>query len=364
MNITIIDTTLREGRQSIFSNKILSIQDKYLKLVKNIGIKDIEIYHPYTKKEDYTLFLKLTKSFPKINFFAHSYLQKESIDLLVKDKNVLAFSTSIPYPFTEKVFNVINTFLKKTKNKKIRIGIENAFSYNKSDLQKILSFLSDNNKITRIGILDTLGVASVDKIKEIMNIIKNTNLKLKDIEFHFHNDYGTAAYNAAFVMKAWDDKYGALCLSASMLGMGERNGILSFGDILVNGSKFNCLGDYSISFYKELVDLMSSNDISFQRDPLSKYYFSHCANSHIMGQINQSKYESVNPKLFGMEHQFVFSSSTGKDIYFNFAKSIIPESIFIDRDNLKTKILLYLKNNKKDFILIDELKTIIHSMYQ
>ena len=112
----------------------------------------------------------------------------------------------------------------KPHNLEIRFSGEDSF---RSDFREILKLNStvDRLGVNRVGIADTVGSATPREVFEKVSILHQA--VDYDIETHFHNDTGCAIANAQCALEA-----GATHVDTTVLGIGERHGITSLGDLV------------------------------------------------------------------------------------------------------------------------------------
>jgi isopropylmalate/homocitrate/citramalate synthase len=359
MKIKLLDSTLREGRQSINHTELFKILYDYIELVNKIGIKDMEFINPFSTSSDFNIFKNLVAKFPNTNFYAHGYLNMNNMNMFLNEDSISYISTFIPFPINNESILCLKYLLKNSKGKKIRIGIENAPSYSKKNLTKIFFLLSKFDSVSRIGILDTLGILTPKTTLELTKTVNNIFLDRSDLEFHFHNDFGLAAGNAFIVINNLKKIHNNLFFGVSVFGLGERNGILSIGDMFSIYIKENIINDYSFTYYGELLNFLESKNLIFNRDPICKNSFNHFANSHILGELEKNKYSVITPTIFGLKNEYIFNSLTGGDIYISIAKNSLKFSQNIDKINLKKYIVKNINLKKEKYLYYNEVIILI-----
>ena len=78
--------------------------------------------------------------------------------------------------------------------------------------------------VNRLGVADTVGVATPSRSTMVHQLVRLTGL---DVEFHGHNDSGCAIANACAALEG-----GATHIDTTVLGIGERNGITPLGGLV------------------------------------------------------------------------------------------------------------------------------------
>jgi 2-isopropylmalate synthase len=272
MKIGLIDSTFREGKQSVCFSEIIKIKGDYLRLIQKMGVLDVEYGNPFTSEKDFSEYKILRKKFPRINFYVHIFLSKENVERLEKEKIIDCVSPFVRLPLSqEDKTNLEKLFSRKTK--KLRVSVENASGTNYTQVKKFVEFLSKEKQVTRIGFSDTLSLFTPKKIDSFIQKISKCNIKNKEVEFHLHNDYGLASANAFQIMSN-PNKFKNIYFSVSIFGVGERNGILSHGDVLAN---------------------------------LTRVKVKH--------ELNLKEYGKISPKQFGVSEKFLFNKFTDKKVF-------------------------------------------------
>lgn len=125
---------------------------------------------------------------------------------------------------------------RNSKGLEVRFSSEDSF---RSDLVDLLTLYKavDQAGVHRVGIADTVGVASPRQVYDVVRTLRGVISQRTDIETHFHNDTGCAIANAFCALEAGATREctklsGSLCanlccsdVDTSVLGIGERNGI-------------------------------------------------------------------------------------------------------------------------------------------
>lgn len=129
---------------------------------------------------------------------------------------------------------------------------------------------------------------------------------------HCHNDRGLALANALDGMRA-----GASIIDASVLGLGERAGIVDLATLLaVLAQDFPGCGSWRLEHVAELYDLVSR----FSGVPVPAHFpvmgrsaFSHCAGVHSQAALHEPRlYQSLDPAPFRRAPEFVLDHMSGR----------------------------------------------------
>ena len=233
-----------------------------------------------------------------INLFmgTSSYLQKASHGKNIAEVTRLA---------TEMVLYV------KSKGRFARFGAEDAFRTNLDDLLYICAAL-DEIGVDQVDFPDTVGGATpfevYDRIREFAR-----RFKFK-IEYHGHNDTGSAIANAHAALEA-----GAICINTTVLGIGERNGICPTSGLI---GRLYSLDPSLVAKYNlkelpkldRLVATMLGVPIPHDMPITAPNAFTHKAGVHTKAILQDSQaYEVLKPEDFGIRRTLdIASRITGK----------------------------------------------------
>ena len=313
-NLYFSDTTLREGRQSEGSHITEEAAIDWAKLIDEIGFEYIELNHPASSKSAYrqlerTVNLGLkTKVATHVRCLAQDV--KLAIDTGVKSINTLVSIDPRTYkahgmPF-EKVLENLYQVVKLTKKHKIelRVSLEHALTTPLEKAKKAYQKIASVEGVDRVGVADTTGIALPEKLKKYALSVYRLIPNQMAIQFHIHNDHGLAAASFYELLKLAQAGKRKAMFDISIAGFGERNGILSHGDVLsilyvIN--KAECKKKYKISAYAKLVKFIEKQigiPIS-RRDPLNPWAFSHSAGPHLDGMLKGGVYQLIKPEDFG-----------------------------------------------------------------
>ncbi|KAI3644282.1 hypothetical protein MP228_010446 [Amoeboaphelidium protococcarum] len=309
-NFSIIESTLREGEQ--FANAFFDREKKIeiAKALDEFGVEYIELTSPAASqqsREDCEAICKLgLKSKILTHVRCHMDDARIAVETGVDGLDVVIGTSSILREFshgkdmnyiTEKAIEVVNYI--KSKGLEVRFSSEDSF---RSDLVDLLNIYRTMDRIgvNRVGIADTVGVASPRQVYELVRTLRS--VVSCDIECHFHNDTGCAIANAYAALEA-----GATHIDTSVLGIGERNGITPLGGLVARMYTVN--KDYIKSKYKlhmlRDIENLVADAVSVQV-PFNNYITGYCAFTHKAGihakaiLNNPSTYEILKPEDFGM----------------------------------------------------------------
>lgn len=222
----------------------------------------------------------------------------------------------------------------------VRFSCEDTFRSDTSDLLKIYKAM-DELKVLRVGLADTVGVASPLEVYELTRQVRRA--VSCDIEFHTHDDTGCCIANAFVAVQG-----GATHIDTCVLGIGERNGITPLGGFLARLYTINkpyITGKYNLKLVPELERYVAEQvgiDIPFNNYVTGAAAFTHKAGVHSKAVMqNPESYEVVDPSDFGVSrHVAIAHRLTGWHAVAQRAKYL---NISISESSVK-KATNYIKN--------------------
>jgi len=198
----------------------------------------------------------------------------------------------------EAAVEVISFIKQQRPGIEVRFSTEDSFRSSWEDLFRVYQAV-DELGVDRVGIADTVGVATPFEVYELVSELKER--VRAEIEFHGHNDSGCAIANSYAALKA-----GATCVDTSVLGIGERNGITPLGGLIARLYALdpNLVRKYNLRMLKrldEMVARMVGVDIPFNNYITGITAFTHKAGIHAKAILNEpGTYEILNPEEFGL----------------------------------------------------------------
>lgn len=314
----IIESTLREGEQ--FANAFFDTETKVkiARALDEFGVEYIELTSPASSEQSRKDCETIAKLGLKAKILTHVRCNLEDarlavetgvdgVDVVIGTSSYLrehSHGKDIPY-IIKTAIEVIEYV--KSQKKEIRFSSEDSF---RSDLVDLLRIYSEVDKVgvTRVGIADTVGVATPREVYELVRTLRG--VVRCDIECHFHNDTGCAIANAFCALEA-----GATHVDTSVLGIGERNGIPSLGGfvarMLVQDRDY-VKSKYDLTKLKAVEDLVADAvevNVPFNNPITGFCAFTHKAGIHAKAILaNPATYEIINPADFGMQRYVHFAS--------------------------------------------------------
>jgi 2-isopropylmalate synthase len=315
--IEILDTTLREGEQCYGIFFPIEIKRKIALLLNEIGVDFIEVGHPAAAPSIKGAISEIARLKLRSRLIAHARLDHDEIRL-VKDLGLrwVGLFSGINVRSQSKYNLTRHAIFRKVKDAvsyakalglSIKFTCEDASRTDISDLIEFYSHLSSLG-VERLSYADTLGILKPQDIERIRSLI-DTQIPFNQLHFHFHDDSGFAKQNAIKAIEC-----GARCIDTTVLGIGERMGLVSLESILAflnrKGDKGNKVYNYNTETIREAVNLVEG---CINYEHFRNRRFAHKSGIHINGIIKDSaNYESQDPELDGCGRLLVLSKLIGK----------------------------------------------------
>jgi homocitrate synthase len=315
--ISFSDTTQREGRQSEGAHLTPQVSIDHAKLVNSIGIDYLELNHPASSPVLGQLVKDIFKLKLKTKIATHVRCNLRDIQTAI-DAGTNCINTYIPInpdssadirnsiQIAQNDLTLIAPILSQ-KHIELRVSVEHALSLPLPLLRQVYRQITTMSCVKRVGLAETSGVCFPDRLQKYAAAIYQVIPENVPIQFHLHNDHGLVAANFLQILKLLAKNGRRAVFDISVAGFGERNGILSHGDVfsilyLINQDKLKAR--YQIKHYASLVKLIeeSINLPLCRRDPLNPWAFSHSAGPHVDGMINgHNPYQAITPEDFGFK---------------------------------------------------------------
>ena len=315
--LQILDSTLREGEQTpgvYFDSHIkVAIAD----LLDQAGINIIEAGHPLVTKDIFRAVKQLANRKLKALVGAHSRSLEKDVDqalecgvqflgifyCVAEDRLNHVFKKDLNKAI-DQIAKVIRYAREKDPDLLIRYTPEDTV---RSEFQNVIDAAAAAIQAGAdiISVADTTGYmipgtkrSMYDFVSRLKNELAKQNLQPK-IAVHCHNDRGFALANAIDGFRA-----GAEIIDASILGLGERAGIVDLAQLIITLTiDFEQQGRWNPQVLSELYTLVSK----YSGIPIPAHFpvmganaFTHCAGVHTHAAlINPVHYQSVDPKILG-----------------------------------------------------------------
>ena len=363
--LQILDSTLREGEQSPGVYFSPSIKLAIAQLLDQIGVDIIEVGNPAVDPEIALAVTNIAKAGLKSKIGAHSLCRLKDVDKAldcgidflgifysVSQKRLqqdydISLGTAI-----DRIVQVIayahsqqpDLIIRYTPEDTVRSPIENVIAAASAAVQAGASIIS---------IADTTGYAKPfhpqRRISHYVTTIKEALAErhlYPKIEVHCHNDRGLALANGLDAYYA-----GADIIDVSVMGIGERAGIIDIGTILANLTEINPeQNHWRLEYLKDLYSLVSHYShipIPPHHPLVGKNAFTHYAGVHVSAIAkDESLYQSIDPKNLGFKSDIALGMQSGISAVLLALKQINREELIDDHD-LVSKILKEIKEISK-----------------
>lgn len=326
--LQILDTTLREGEQTpgVYFDRHIKLATA--RMLDEIGIDIIETGHPAVTSEIYDSVKTIAHGKFKAIIGAHSRSIKSDVELALEcGVNFLGIFYCVSDERLDTVFNkdldeaisqitsIIEFAKSKNPNLLIRYTPEDTVRSQFGNVIKAAK-AAVNAGADIISVADTTGymVPGTERnmfnyISKLKNTLAESNLFPK-IAVHCHNDRGFALTNALDAYRA-----GAEIIDASVLGLGERAGIVDLAQLLVVLTADYNMNKWDLKKLDDLYHFVSRHSgvpIPVNYPVMGKNAFTHCAGVHThAASVNPTHYESLSPELLGKERHFSLDHMSG-----------------------------------------------------
>ncbi len=357
--ISILDTTLREGEQTPGVYFPEHVKFAIARHLNNVNVDIIEAGHPVVSDEIFTAVKHLAGQPFSSKIAAHSRTVKNDVDSALEcGVKFLGIFYCVSDERLEKVFNTnLNSAVNliseiagyaKSKNPDLILRFTPEDTV-RSNFENVVTAASEAVKAGAdiISVADTTGYMIPHTKNNMYDYISRLKEALAEkgvypeIAVHCHNDRGLALANAIESFRA-----GAGIIDASVLGIGERAGIVDLATLLAvltqgleqkNGWDLKEL----VPLYR-VVSRYSGLPVPVNFPVTGKNAFRHCAGVHThAAQLNPLHYQSLDPEPFGREMEISLDHMSG-------FSSVLSALEKLEEDNLeKETVFEILKRVKK-----------------
>jgi 2-isopropylmalate synthase len=309
----ILDTTLREGEQCYGVFFPIETKKRMACLLDEMGVDFIEVGYPAAAPSIRQAVVKIAALPLRARLIAHARLDFEEIrsirDLglswigLFSGINTLSLRR---YGLTRRsVYERINASVRYAKELglSVRFTCEDASRTDRNELVDLFGHLQE--LVTdRLSYADTVGTDTPACIAGLQRSLAGV-LPFDALHFHFHNDLGHAFENAVAAIGL-----GAQCIDASILGIGERAGLVALEDLLVWSNNEGKRTDHYAEPLKQARELVSG---SIDRRHFGQRAFAHKSGLHIHGILQDPvNFEPIDPAFSGRRRFIVLSKLIGR----------------------------------------------------
>lgn len=225
----IIDSTLREGEQTVGISFSLALKLEIVKRLGHIGIEEIEIGIASRHDDTPAMLIRQVRSTGlSARLALWCRCNKKDIEIAAAAKpEVVSLSIPVSDLHIEKKLGKSRAWVLERAGEAIRyavdlkipfisLGLEDGTRADPDFLARVVR-VAEKAGVRRIRLADTVGIASPAEISGLVKLLKK--ISAIEIGVHMHNDFGMATANSISAIDA-----GADWVDGTILGLGERAG--------------------------------------------------------------------------------------------------------------------------------------------
>lgn len=318
--VRILDSTLREGEQSIGVSFTKRQRLQVAWMLDYFGVDAIEI-SPVISDSHRESLVEMRKAGLSAQLVAHGRALSQDIDIArACDVEWVAMYHSVSDVHLRSKLHVTREIAlersiqaieyAKSHGLKLRFTLEDA---SRADPEYLVQFLKAvaRSGADRIGIPDTVGLMLPQSMARLIRLTRSVTER--PIDVHCHNDLGLAVANSLAAAEA-----GAEQIHTTIDGLGERVGIASLAEVtMALKTLYQSERPFRYEMLSELSALISSytNIPSSANKPIvRKNAYTHKAGTHLAAIIQDPEaYEIIPPKMVGNSRRLVFGELSGKN---------------------------------------------------
>jgi isopropylmalate/homocitrate/citramalate synthase len=318
--VSILDTTLREGEQSVGISFSKRQRLQIAWMLDYFGVDAIEI-SPVISESHRESLKEMRKAGFSAQILSHGRALPIDIDVALEcDVEWVAMYHSVSDVHLRNKLHVTRdqalersiraVEYAKSHGLKLRFTFEDA---SRADPDYLSHFISEitNAGADRIGIPDTVGVMLPRGMKKLIRLAKDASEL--PIDVHCHNDLGLALANSLAAVEAGADQ-----IHVTIDGYGERVGIASLAEVtMALRLLYSAKRQFRYEMLSELSSLIASysnSEIPASKPLVGKNAYTHKAGTHLAAIVqNPETYEVVPPKTVGNSRRVVFGELSGKN---------------------------------------------------
>lgn len=316
----LIDSTLREGEQTVGISFTLAQKTKIIAQLIQLGIEEIELGVAGVRNPELASLIHAARVAGAGRLALWCRCLPADIDCAIAmQPDVL--SLSIPASdlhLCKKIgrdrswaISTMNTAIRHARSSAIpfiSVGFEDATRADKNFLTQ-LAVTAEKAGALRLRLADTVGIAGPAVIKSLVEEIRQHSAL--EIGVHTHNDFGMATANTIAAIEA-----GADWADVTVLGLGERAGNARLEEV-AGYLALNCKRRiYNMQYLKNLcreVARYANSEISPRHPVVGEQIFSCESGLHLHGLLREpSTYEPFSPEMVGTERNLLFGKKVGR----------------------------------------------------
>lgn len=317
--ITIVDTTLRDGEQTagvVFANRE---KVRIAKLLDELGVHQLEVGIPIMGGDEEEAIRQICNSGLKASIMGWNRPVIKDIEASLRcgvDAVAISISTSdihIEHKLRTSREWVLENMAKAVEfaNKEGMYISVNAEDGSRSDHDFLVQFakIAKEAGANRLRYCDTVGI--LDPYTTYQNIKALIEEVGMDIEMHTHNDFGMATANALEGIRA-----GANHVGVTVIGLGERAGNAALEEVVMALKHIYRIDlGFKTEMFREVAEYVSrasGRELPAWKAIVGSNMFAHESGIHADGAIKNPKtYEPFLPEEVGLERQIVVGKHSG-----------------------------------------------------
>jgi isopropylmalate/homocitrate/citramalate synthase len=356
--IILRDTTLREGIQMPGSRISLKQKQKFIDLLHQAGVPEIEIGLPdgisaCLEVADLIREMRIPiRTTALIPFYTNRWKTQidqaeehkiDRIDILGPVSDHLLSDPSLYQMTSQEILPRLNQVLEyaKTKRMEISIGLIDA---TRTSMDRLLPLLRavDDSGASRVVIYDSVGIMTPVAMKNFIAAIHDAS-KLQ-ILVHCHNDYGMATANSLAAVEA-----GAEAIDVAINGVGGRAGNAAFEEVsLALMNLYGIETGIDATRFRDLstmTEKLTGVRIANTKPVVGDFCFAHLPVMHIrcIAGGNPSAFEPYPPEQVGTQRKYHFTLPVD---YTAALEPFVQKSKASLNTEMKLQVLEILKRNE------------------
>lgn len=315
----LVDSTLREGAQSVGVHFTRTEKRSIAELLIKIGIEEIELGLATDGAELADLFNSCRRRMGTTRFALWCRCREDDVNAAIAIRpDVLSLSIPSSDLHLERrlqrnrqwAINSLRSAINQARKANlpyISVGFEDASRADPEFLAE-LARVATAAGADRLRLADTVGTCSPTQTQEMIRQLREqTSLA---IGIHAHNDFGMATANTIAALEAgadWGD--------VSVLGLGERAGMARLEEVAGFFALHRHRPGYRADLLKTAcatVSRAAQRNVEPHHPVVGEAVFTCETGLHLQGILNEpSTYEPFDPQLVGSERQLLFGTKTG-----------------------------------------------------
>jgi len=315
----LIDTTLREGAQTVGVNLTLPARKAVIRGLAAIGVEEAEVGIVSAGNSELLEVIDYCRGeAPGLTVSLWSLCRPQDIRLAAAlGPDILALSVPVSdihlneklhksREWVEAILIDAVTLAKGLGLRRISLGLEDATRADTAFVARVVS-LAAKLGVFRIRLADTVGVASPGRIQRMVGSLRGSGL---DLGVHCHNDFGMASANSVAALEA-----GASWADVTILGLGERSGSARLEEVaaylvLEQGHSYHLEQIAPLSRF--MADLLE-RPIPHNRPIIGRDIFACETGLHLQGlERSPRTYEPFPPEKVGAARVMLYGHKAGR----------------------------------------------------